>query len=282
MPVNRCQRDPELSTCRLGPEDALAYEHRPPRAAAGVTFVFFNALTGDAASWDAVIGPALREQGHGTLLWNFRGQKDSPFGGPAAIGAAQIVADAVRLLEAERPARPVYVGLSIGGLFAAQAHLAGAACAGLLLINTLRRAGPRLEWVNAAVHRAALTGGGRLLQDLYLPLLAGPAWQAANRAGFLKDEAYEPLDPGSGTALLLAAGKGADWDLPYECLAVPVTVLSGLQDRVFFDPADVAELAARLPDALRVDLPDAGHLLTMERPEAITDACLALAQRVQE
>ncbi|MCC2665025.1 MAG: hypothetical protein K0S35_2947, partial [Geminicoccaceae bacterium] len=180
----------------------------------------------------------------------------------------------------ERPVRPIYVGLSIGGLFAAQAHLVGATCAALLLINTLRKAGPRLEWVNAAVHRAALTGGGRLIQDLYLPLLAGAAWQAANRASFLKDEAYEPLDPASGTALLLAAGKGADWDLPYERLTIPVTVLSGLQDRVFFDPADAAELMARLPDALRVDLPDAGHLLTTERPDAIADACLALARRV--
>jgi pimeloyl-ACP methyl ester carboxylesterase len=37
---------------------------------------------------------------------------------------------------------------------------------------------------------------------------------------------------------------------------------------------------ARLPDALRVDLPDAGHLLTTERPDAIADACLALARRV--
>ena len=269
-----------MPTCRLGPEDELYFEHRPPHAAAGATFVFFNALTGDAASWDAVIGPALRAQGHGTLLWNFRGQKDSPFGTPDAIGAGQIVADAVRLLEAERPRHPVHVGLSIGGLFAAQAHLAGAGCMGLLLINTLRKAGPRLEWVNAAVHRAALTGGGRLIQDLFLPLLTGPAWQAANRKNFLAGEPYEPLDPASGTALLLAAGKDADWDLPYERLAVPVTVLSGLQDRVFFDAADVAEIAARLPDALRIDLPDAGHLLTMERPEAIADACLGLAHRV--
>jgi pimeloyl-ACP methyl ester carboxylesterase len=269
-----------MPTCRLGPEDALYFEHRPPHAAAGATFVFFNALTGDAASWDAVIGPALRAQGHGTLLWNFRGQKDSPFGTPDAIGAGQIVADAVRLIEAEQPVRPVYVGLSIGGLFAARAHLAGAACAGLLLINTLRKPGPRLEWVNAAVHRAALTGGGRRIQDLFLPLLTGPAWQEANRKNFLEDEPYEPLDPASGMALLLAAGKDADWDLPYERLAVPVTVLSGLQDRVFFDAADVAELAARLPDALRIDLPDAGHLLAMERPDAIVDACLGLARRV--
>lgn len=263
----------------LGPGDGLFYEHLRPGTGRGLTFVFFNALTGDAASW-AAIGEALRKQGHGTLVWNFRGQKDSPFGTPDAISATGIVTDAVALLQKEAPARPAYVGLSIGGLFAARAHLEGAPALGLLLINTLRKAGPRLEWVNAAVHRAALTGGGRLVQDLYLPLLTGPAWQRANRAGFLSEEPYQPLDPASGTALLLAAGKGADWDLPYERLTLPVVVLSGLQDRVFFDAADVAELCARLPDATRIDLPDVGHLISMERPEAIVDACLRLAARV--
>jgi hypothetical protein len=43
----------------LGPNDGLYYEHQPP-AAGGVTFVFFNALTGDTASWQAMIAPALR------------------------------------------------------------------------------------------------------------------------------------------------------------------------------------------------------------------------------
>jgi 3-oxoadipate enol-lactonase len=262
----------------LGPNDGLYFEHQPP-ARAGATFVFFNALTGEAASWEA-IAPALRTNGHGTLLWNFRGQKDSPFGGPGAISAQQIVADAVALIRALAPARPVFVGLSIGGLFAAKAHLAGARCEGLLLINTLRKAGPRLEWINAAVHRAALTGGGRLIQDLFMPLLAGPGWLAANREKFLHEVPYEPIDPASGVARLLAAGSGADWDLPYEKLTMPVTVLSGLQDRVFFDAADVAALAARLPDARRVDLPDVGHLVSMERPEAVVDACLALVERL--
>jgi 3-oxoadipate enol-lactonase len=263
----------------LGPHNGLYYEHQPP-AEGGVTFVFFNALTGDTAAWEG-IAPAVRANGHGTLLWNFRGQKDSPFGDPGAIGAEQIVADAVALLRALAPARPVHVGLSIGGLFAARAHLGGGRCEALLLINTLRRAGPRLDWVNAAVHRAALTGGGRLIQDLYMPLLCGPAWLAANRERFLQDEPYAPLDPTSGVARLLAAGAGADWDLPYEQLRVPVTVLSGLQDRVFYDATDVAALAARLPDAQLVERPDVGHLIPMERPQAVVDACLALVERVR-
>lgn len=265
---------------RLGPDDALQFAHQPPAAQDGLTFAFFNPLTGDAASWDAVIGPALRAQGHGTLLWNFRGQPNSPFGDPGSISAVQIVADAVALLAAVRPARPVYVGLSIGGLFAAQAHLAGQASYGLLLINTLRKPGPRLEWMNRAVLRAALTGGPRLIQDLYLPLLTGPDWQRANRASFLKDQSYAPLDSDSGIARLLAAGIDADWDVPWERLDMPALVLSGLQDRVFFDAADVAALSARLPQAERMDLPDVGHLVSMERPQAVVDACLALARRI--
>jgi pimeloyl-ACP methyl ester carboxylesterase len=269
-----------MAVLTIGEGDALYYDHSAPSQANGATFVFFNALTGDTGAWEAEIGPALRDAGHGTLMWNFRGQKDSPFSSPDVITAAGIVADSRTLIEALTLRHPVYVGLSIGGLFAAQAHLDGAPCDGLLLINTLRKPGPRLDWTNRAAHRAALIGGGRLIQDLMLQHLTGPAWLAANSANFLKDEPYEPLDPDSGAARLLAAGIGADWNIPYEKLTMPVTVLSGLQDHVFYDAAAVAELTRRLPNAEKIDIADIGHLVTMERPAAVTRACLALADRL--
>ena len=269
-----------MAVFQISDGDALFYEHKDPGQADGVTFVFFNALTGDTGAWETEIGPALREAGHGTLMWNFRGQKDSVFSSPDAITADGIVQDAITLLTDRAPRKPVYVGLSIGGLFAAQAHLGGAACEGLLFINTLRKPGPRLDWTNRAAHRTAIIGGGRLIQDLMLPHLTGSGWQAANGANFMKDEPYEPLDPDSGTARLLAAGIGADWNVAYESLSMPVTVLSGLQDHVFYNAADVAELTARLPNAEKIDISDIGHLVTMERPAAITRACLALADRL--
>jgi pimeloyl-ACP methyl ester carboxylesterase len=269
-----------MAVFQISDGDALFYEYQEPSQAGGATFVFFNALTGDTGAWEAEIGPALREAGHGTLMWNFRGQKDSPFSSPDAITADGIVQDALALFKDVAPRHPVYVGLSIGGLFAAQTHLGGAPCKGLLFINTLRKPGPRLDWTNRAAHRAAIIGGGRLIQDLMLPHLTGPAWQAANSANFLGDEPYEPLDPNSGAARLLAAGIGADWNVAYESLSMPVTVLSGLQDHVFYNTADVAELTARLPDAETIDISDIGHLVTMERPAAITRACLALADRL--
>ncbi|MEM7042813.1 MAG: alpha/beta fold hydrolase [Pseudomonadota bacterium] len=269
-----------MTVFSIGPGDALFYDHERPRQDDGATFVFFNALTGDTGAWEAEIGPALRDAGHGTLMWNFRGQKDSPFSSPDVITADGIVRDAIALLQDMTPRRPVYVGLSIGGLFAAQAHLQGARCDGLLLINTLRKPGPRLDWTNRAAHRAAIVGGGRLIQDLMLPHLTGPAWQAANGTNFLGDDPYEPLAPDSGAARLLAAGIGADWNVLYEELDMPVTVLSGLQDHVFYNAADVAELLKRLPNAEKIDIADIGHLVTMERPAAITRACLALADRL--
>lgn len=269
-----------MAVFNIGDRDTLYYEHQAPSHADGVTFVFFNALTGDTDAWEAEIGPALRDAGHGTLRWNFRGQKNSPFSSPDAITADGIVADSIKLIEAVAPRHPVYVGLSIGGLFAAQVHFGGAPCDGLLFINTLRKAGPRLDWTNRAAHRAALVGGGRLIQDLMLQHLTGPAWQKANSANFLKDDPYEPLDPDCGAARLLGAGIGADWNIAYEKLTMPVTVLSGLQDHVFYEAADVAELTARLPNAETIDISDIGHLVTMERPAAITRACLALADRL--
>lgn len=262
----------------LGPEDGLAYEHAPPGGPSGFTFVFVNAITGDIAQWRGV-GEALRAAGHGTLAWNFRGQAGSRFAVGTRLDAPLIVADLRCLLEALRPVRPVLVGLSIGGLYAARAILEGVPAHALVLLNTLRKPGVRLDWINAAVVRVMEVAGPLLMRDLMSPLLFGPSWLAAHRAEcLLPDTRYVPLDPASGQMELLRRMGEADWDVPWERLELPTLVVSGLCDRVFFDAADVAELTARLPRARRVDLADAGHMLPLEVPERLADALLAFAR----
>lgn len=265
---------------KVGPGGTVYYEHVPPVAPAGVTFVFFNALTGDLAMWRGEIGAALEAAGHGLLVFNYRGQDRTAWSPGERLDADLIVGDAVALLRDAAPVRPVLVGLSIGGLFAAHAVLGGAEAAGLVLINTLRRDGERLRWVNDAVVRAAEFGGLKLFQDLYAPLIFNQDWQAANRGAFLGHEPYEPISRASGVYNLLLHAGTADWDIAYEKLAPPVLVISGLQDRVFFDPSDVAGLAARMPDARRLDMPDAGHMIPAERPGELTAALLDFARSV--
>jgi pimeloyl-ACP methyl ester carboxylesterase len=260
----------------LGPGAGLYYEHTPPRDG-GCTFVFFNALTGDAGMWQAHIVPALHKAGHGTLVYNLRGQPQSPCDPGVVLDPARITADAVSLLQALRPSRAVPVGLSIGGLFAIGAHLAGIPAVGLVLINTLRQDGPRLRWINDAVVRAVEVGGLPLLGDLYSPHLWSEEWLGQNRANFLGAGGYTPLPRESAHYNMLSHANDADWDLPYERIAVPVLVLTGLRDRVFYEPEVVARLTARMPQARRLDVPNGGHLLPAERPQAVAQALLDFA-----
>ncbi len=267
---------------QLGPQDAIYYEHYAPTSSKGCSFVFFNALTGDTNTWESVIGPKLRSEGHGTLAYNLRGQSDSPFSPDLRLDVDLIVDDALKLIAEIKSIRPILVGLSIGGLFAARAWLQGAEALGLVLINTLRRDGPRLKWIGDALVRAVEIGGLDLFRDLFIPLLVNEEWLEDNRSNFLKlDRSYTPLDPGSGHYKLLAeAGRDADWDLPYEQLTLPTLVITGLQDHVFREREVIEDLFSRLPRGRRIDMKNAGHLIPNERPAALADLLLNFGKEI--
>ncbi|MAU52088.1 MAG: hypothetical protein CMN17_06835 [Roseovarius sp.] len=161
--------------------DALFYHHHAPARDGAPTFVFVNALTGSTDAWEAAVAPALRAHGFGTLSWNFRGQTDSPFDPALALTDKVIVADLERLLAEVAPARPILVGLSIGGLHAARAVLNGARAEGLVLLNTLREIGPRIDWVNRAMARIVEHGGVSLFLDALFPLLVNQDFAAQAR-----------------------------------------------------------------------------------------------------
>jgi len=266
----------------LGPQDGLYYQHHPPADGKSSTFVFFNALTADTAAWEAVICPALRGAGYGTLTYNMRGQIQSPFSAEVELGEKLIVADAVKLLAEVSPVAPILVGLSIGGLFAARAWLAGAEAAGLVLINTLRRDGPRLKWIGDALVRAVEVGGLPLFRDLFLPLLMGEDWLQQNRSGFLLPETqYAALEPASGHYKLLSeAGRHSDWNIPYDRLNLPTLIITGLQDHVFLEREVVEELLAAIPDGRQVEMPAAGHLIPAEQPEALSETLMSFAKEI--
>ncbi|MES9906325.1 MAG: alpha/beta hydrolase [Sedimenticola sp.] len=253
--------------------ESIYYLHESGSTPGAPTFVFFNPLTGDTGNWEAVIAPQLRKMGFGTLSFDYIGQTQSPSPPQTRLSSKKIINDAVSLLQAVGPNNPVFVGLSIGGLYAAQVWLAGAAANKLVLINTLRIDGPRLKWIGDALVRAVEIGGLELFRDMFLPLLMNEDWIASNRDNFLGDAAgYTPLKKESGTYKLLAqAGPSADWELPYERLTLPTWVVTGLQDHVFLEPQAVDQLFQRLPQAKRLDLPDAGHLIPGEHPQRIVD-----------
>lgn len=253
---------------------SIYYDYVAPSASDGRCVVFVNALTGSTEMWQtAAIATALHARGHGTLCYNFRGQALSGYGGPDDAKPDVIVADLVALLAAVAPPRPILVGLSIGGLFAAQARLRGAAADALVFINTLRKPGVRLDWINNAMVAAATLGGSQLVMEMNLPHLVNPDMLASAREGAVFGN-YSAGDPDDGLFQLLAQSLATDWDLPYEALDVPVLSMTGLYDRVFRVEADKADLAARIADHTEVIFDDAGHLIPAERPEKFTASLL--------
>lgn len=271
-----------MTTLKLDSDDGLYYEYHPVQKPEGVTFVFFNALTSDTQSWETAIAPALRLSGHGTLTFNYRGQTNSPFSKDLILDENLIVADAIKLINAIQPQRPLFVGLSIGGLFAAKAFLSGTPISGLVLINMLRLNNARLQWIGDALVRAVSIGGLDLFRDLFLPLLMNEDWLGQNRQNFLNEAAnYLPLAKGSGHYKLLSeAGRTANWDVAYEEISAPCLIITGLQDHVFLDCKVVDNLYSRLPHGQRIDFPDAGHLLPAETPEKLITHLLQFSQEV--
>ncbi len=262
-----------MPTLELSEQNGLFYEYCAPQGGQGFTFCFFNALTGDVSNWEAVIAPRLRESGHGTLAFNYRGQAKSPFSPGLVLDDTCIIDDSIALLSHAKPINPILVGLSIGGLFAARVWLKAKIGEALVLINTLRHNGPRLKWIGDALVRAVEIGGLDLFRDLFMPLLVNEDWLAQNREGFLKpDGQYLPLDPQSGYFKLLAeAGRVSDWEVPYADLRLPTLVITGLQDHVFLEHPVVDDLFNQLPNASRIDLADAGHLIPAEHPEQLAE-----------
>ena len=262
----------------LGRHNGLSYDYHAPARDDGHTFVCFNPLTGDKAMWQQGIGPAITEAGHGLLSWNLRGQADSPFS-PGEISEAGIIADATKLLGQVNPPNPVYVGLSVGGLYAAKLHLANdrTRCTAFVLINTLREMTPRLKWINTALVRLAQTGGLDLLRDVYTPLLLNEAWQEQNRTDFLKDGGYTPIAEADGALHLLKAGEATRWDVDWSTLGVPVLNITGLQDRIFRDAPVINKILATIPRAKAIEYDDAGHMIPAEQPARLAQDILEFA-----
>ena len=269
-----------MANLELGSQDSIYYEHTTPTHPERCTFVFFNALVGSTDMWNAAIAPKLHEAGHGTLLFNFRGQANSSFAPGTRLNPSLVSDDAQKLLKETNPSKPIFVGLSIGGLFAAYAYLNGAHAVGLIFLNTLRRDGARLKWINDTVVRLAEVGGMDLMKDCLFPLLFNEEWLAANRQHFLTGKAYEPIDRQSGHYFLLDHSRDADWNIPYEKLELPTLVVTGFADHVFYIEEDVKTLFERLPNAKRLDIPDAGHMIPVERPDTLMEALLDFAETV--
>ncbi|MBA3811605.1 MAG: alpha/beta fold hydrolase [Caulobacteraceae bacterium] len=184
---------------------------------------------------------------HFTLIvWDMRGhgRSDSPED-QSAYSEAATVADMAALLDAVGAGTAVLGGLSLGGYMSLAFHRA---------------------------HRERV--GGLMLFDTGPGYRADEAREGWNQRALRTAERFEAK--GQRGLALAARGMLAQRDdaviasLP--AIAVPTLVVVGADDTPFLAASDY--MAAKIPGARKVVIPDAGHEANIDQPEAFNAAVL--------
>ena len=244
------------------------------------TYVFVNALTGNTSAWNGVIGKRVRDAGHGYLTYNFRGQINSSFDKSMNLTSEIIISDLLKLIDHLKLKKIILCGLSIGGLYAAIASLEEIDVKGLVLINTLRKPSPRLEWINRAMVNAFKLGGSALIMDMGMPVIASPKFLNKVKSNALVFENYKTSDKNDGIFKLMEGSLSANWFFDWSKINVPTLIMTGHLDKMFRIPEDIEDLVKKIKNPITLELPNCGHLIPLEEPEQFSDHIIKFAKNL--
>ncbi len=229
--------------------------------------LFLHHFGGSARSWDAVIA---RMDGIETIAIDLPGfGAAAASAGPFDVAAcADIASAALRLMASDRL---WIVGHSMGGkialaLAARQPYRVG----GLVL---LAPSPPTAEPMAPGDRDAALAGWGSLAHaEATLARITAVPLGSHARALALDDM----LRTGHAAwRAWLEAGSREDISALMPHIAIPAVILCGGNDCVIPCNVQRREVASRLRNATVVEIPDAGHLLPLEAPDAVAAAIRA-------
>jgi pimeloyl-ACP methyl ester carboxylesterase len=227
----------------------------------GPALLLSHGFSATSQMWRGQIAELSRD--HTLIVWDMRGhgRSDSP-DDPGQYSEAATVADMAALLDAVGAASAVVGGLSLGGYMSLAFHVAHPERVdGLLIIDT----GPGYK------NDEARAGWNESAQAMAADLERRGLGALASRT----PEMAAAQHRGAAGLVLAARGMLTQRDatvirsLPE--IAVPSLVLVGADDRPFLKASDY--MAAKIPGATVVVVPDAGHAANIDQPAAF-DAAL--------
>ena len=242
------------------PEGRLAWRHWRARGAMRGTRVLIHGFAGDGTVWSALAG-LLARAGYDVLA------PDMPAHGITTVPFRNLdgVVDAAAAFLDARVAGPVtLVGHSLGALVAA--HLATDPTRAIDRLVLIAPAGMGRQVDGATLRGLAAVRTADGLSHLLRRLTRMPApLSAAQREHLAETLAASPGLAAMADALCAGDHQQVDLIPVLEAVAAPVTVIMGLDDRIF--PWDqVANLPAKVAIHL---VRDAGHVPFWDRPETV-------------
>jgi pimeloyl-ACP methyl ester carboxylesterase len=245
----------------------LAYEVLGER---GDAVLFVHGLGYSRLGWGP--GPALLADAFRVVLFDNRGvgESDAP---PGPYTVAELVADAVAVLDAVGAERAHVVGVSLGGYVAQELAVTHPERVGkLVLVSTAVASG---EGAHPMPQRGidGFTRWSQLEREEGLRLLVENSLgdHGVRERPELADEIYryrlEHAPPVEAWQAQAAAGAGfLHTSRPIDEIEAPTLVLHGGADAIV-DPRNADLLASRIPGARLEVFPDRGHLMMWQEAE---------------
>lgn len=229
-----------------------------------LALVFLHYYGGSSRTWDAVAG-ALSER-YRTVAIDQRGWGESAKM-ESGYDLATLAADAQAVISALNLQRYILVGHSMGGKVAQLiASHQPTGLEGLVLVAPSPPSPMRLS----AQERAVLTSAYSSRESVGYVIdnvLTAKELSAAQREQVIEDSLKgSPQAKKAWPEVVMAEDITAE----VAAIKVPAMVILGEQDKVERRPVLEAELLPRIPQATLHIIPDAGHLLPLEAPQALT------------
>ena len=248
-----------MSTVTVGKENSTPIELYYEDHGKGPAVLLSHGYSATSRMWaPQVRGLAERFR---LITWDLRGhgRSDSP-DDPSAYSETLSVEDMSAILDACGIERAVIGGLSLGGYLSLAFHLEHPArVRALLLFDTgpgYRNEEGRRRW-NAMAETYA-----RGFEERGIAALGTSAEVRASEHRSARGLAL------AARGILVQRDARVIDSLP--AIRVPTLVLWGARDEAFFKPCEY--MAAKIPEARRVILPDAGHAANLDQPHAFNAA----------
>ena len=275
FPRDQLAREPQGEEVLINRQDGTML--RALVAGEGLTVVLAHGYTSTLGDWN-IVWDALVARGYRVIAFDQRGHGRSTLGS-AGIGSEPMAADYAAVLEHFDVHDAVLVGHSMGGFVAIRAVLDHPDLAqrlhGLVLLATLagrifdgaqQNRLPMLLWKIGVTQRLVRTRtGGVLFGAFYCGKRPSPAMISVFRESIVQHlEDHGPLLP-----IMHAIAREDRYPRLAE-ITVPTVVMVGSADRAT-PPSHSRRLAAGMPGARLVTVPDAGHLLNWEGSDALVE-----------
>lgn len=234
--------------------------HYEVHGTSGPVILLSHGYSATSEMWRGQIAALTKH--HRLVLWDMRGHGASDYPtDQAEYSEAATVADMAAILDAVGAERAIVGGLSLGGYMSLafnEAHPTRVIA--LLIIDTgpgFKKDEARAGWNDTALKTAARFEAEGLARLKSLsPEMATSTHRSAD--GLVR----------AGRGMLTQRDAHVINSLPG--IAVPSLVIVGAKDTPFLAAADY--MAAKIPGAKKVTIPDAGHAANIDQPEAFNRA----------